>query len=119
MANFNNNSGGWTYVRCGRKNNESVATITTDAAFTQAITNVVVTYDSYNAEKVNSTKLYVASDAEFTQNVQTVSGSVAGAGAYTYTITTPTANMYYKLEVDCASHSANGFVQISKVVYNY
>ena len=119
LANFNNNSGGWTYVRCGRKNNESVATITTDAAFTQAIQNVVVTYDTYNAEKVNSTKLYVASDAEFTQDVQTVSGSVAGAGAYTYTITTPTANMYYKLEVDCASHSANGFVQISKVVYNY
>ena len=119
LANFNNNSGDWTYVRCGRKNNASVATITTDAAFTQAITNVVVTYDSYKAAKVNSTKLYVASDAEFTQNVQTVSGSVTGAGAYTYTITTPTANMYYKLEVDCASDSSNGFVQISKVVYNY
>lgn len=119
LANFNNNNGGWTYVRCGRKNNASVATITTDAAFTQAITNVVVTYDLYNAEKVNSTKLYVASDAEFTQNVQTVSGSVTGVGAYTYTITTPTANMYYKLEVDCASHSSNGFVQISEVVYNY
>ena len=119
LANFNNNSGGWTYVRCGRKNNASVATITTNAVFTQAITNVVVTYDSYKAAKVNSTKLYVASDAEFTQNVQTVSGSVTGPGAYKYTITTPTANMYYKLEVDCASDSSNGFVQISKVVYNY
>ncbi len=117
LTNFNNNNNSWDVVKCGRKNNTSVGEITTSAAIDQAITKVVVTVDAVlDEDKVNSFKLYVASDAGFTSNLQTITGDIK-IGENTFTVTTPTTNMYYKIEVDCASHSANGIVTISKVEY--
>ncbi len=118
IANFNNNSwnNNWTYIKCGRKNNASVATITTKAAIDKAITKVVVTIDDVTADKVNSATLTVASDAEFTKDVQTITVTAA-KGELPYVVTTPTENMYYKLTYDCKSSTKNGFVQISKIEY--
>lgn len=42
VSNFNNNKWSWKHIRCGRKNNNSVASIMNDAAFTEAVTKVVV-----------------------------------------------------------------------------
>lgn len=117
IANFNNNKWDkWNYIRCGRKNNASVATITTKAAIDKAITKVVVTIDDVTADKVNSATLTVASDAEFTKDVQTITVTAA-KGELPYVVTTPTENMYYKLTYDCKSSTKNGFVQISKIEY--
>ncbi len=118
LVNFNNNQKGWNYVKCGRKNNASVGTISTKTAIDKAITKVVVTIDACTLSKINSTKLYVASNSSFTQNVQTITQS-ASVGSMIYTISNPTENMYYKLEYDCASGSSNGLIQISKVEYYY
>ena len=116
LQNFNNNNNEWNYVKCGRKNNESVGTISTATAIDKAITKVVVTVDAVTASKINSTTLTVASDADFTLNVQT--GEVAAAqGEMTYAIETPSANSYYKLTYDCAAGSSNGLITISKVEY--
>ena len=117
IANFNNNNNQWNYIKCGSKNDVSVASIANKTVFGSAITGVVVTYDAFNASNVNSTKLIVASDASFTNVVETVTGAVSDKGDYTYAITNPAANQYYKLEIDCKKGSANGFVQISKVTY--
>ena len=88
-----------------------------DQAPTFAISKVVVTLVSVNASKINSSKLYVASDAGFTTDVQEVPVTITAAGDIDFTVPTPGANLYYKLEFDCASHSSNGFVQVSKVTY--
>lgn len=120
IANFNNNKWGnnWNYIRGGRKEVASVAEIVTDQAFSKSIAKVVVTYSKVNAaDKINSTKLIVATDASFTQGVQEIPMTVTAAGDVTYTVTTPAANCYYKLVFDFAGHTANGIIEITKVVY--
>lgn len=119
ITNFNNNQWKtWTYIKCGRKNNASTASIATSSAIESAVTSVVVTVDKFTSGKVNSIKLLVASDADYSSVVETVTASTISTGAMTFTVTSPTENCYYKLVFDCASGSSNGLIQISKVVYN-
>ena len=115
IKNFNNNNNGWAYIKCGRKSDPSVASIS--VAVGDKVSEVVVTVDNcLDVTKVNSAKLIVASDASFANVVETVSGSAA-TGTQKFTVSSPAEGMYYKLEYDCAAHgSKNGIVQISKVV---
>ncbi len=116
LTNFNNNNNGWSFVKCGRKNNASVATITTSEPIDKAITKVVVTIDAITASNVNSIKLYTSSD----NSTWTEAGSFSKAtGAQTVSLASPTADLYYKIEFDCASGSSNGLVTVSKVEYYY
>ncbi len=116
LSNFNNYNNGWAYVKCGRKNNASVATISTSAAIDQPITKVDVTIDSITAGKVNSIKLFKSADGSSWAEV----GSYAKeSGTKSVTLANPSTDLYYKLEFDCASNTANGFVQVSKVEYYY
>lgn len=117
IANFNNNNNNWNYIRCGSKNNASVASITTSFSIDKPISSVVVTIDAVTAANVNSTKLYVSTSADFSNIIETVSLSIA-KGDLSFKIQKPQENCYYKLEIDCKK-SSNGCVQISKVVYNY
>lgn len=117
ITNFNNNKwNNWTYIRCGRKNNASVASISSPA-IDQPIGSVVVTIDKVTASSVNSIKLVVASDADFSSEVETVTAETIEKGDMTFTTTKAAANNYYKLVFDCASASSNGVIQISKVAY--
>lgn len=119
LENFNNNNNGWNYVKCGRKNNASVGTITTNAAIDKAVTKVVVTIDAVTASKVNSIQLKIDSANTFNSEGVVIldpDGDIK-AGSLTFTIATPTTNKYYKLVFDCASNSSNGVVTISKVDY--
>ena len=116
VENFNNNKNGWNYVRAGSKRFASVAALSTDAAMADAITKVVVTLNKADASKVNSFKLIVASDADFTNVVEEVELTIA-AGENTFALTNPTANCYYKLVIDCKQGTENGFVELAKVQY--
>lgn len=121
---FNNNNNGWTntttglgQIKCGRKNYTSVASIETKAAIDQAITKVVVTIDAITTSKVNSIKLYTRGSS---------SDDWAESGTYTIAsgnqevnLSSPAANLFYKVEFDCASNTNNGFVTVSKVEYYY
>ena len=114
LTGFNNNNwNNWTYIKCGRKNNASVATIYTKISF--AVKTVVVTVDNFTGGKVNAFKLEVASDADFKNDIQTVNLTIA-KDDNTFTIPSPVANAHYRLTVDCASGSANGLVTVSKLV---
>ena len=116
IVNGNNNANGWSYVKFGRKNNASIGQITTAAAYSEAITAVTITIDAINIEKVNSIKLYTSSN----NSSWTEAGSFSKeAGEKTVTLASPTANLYYKIEFDCASGSSNGLVTVSKVEYFY
>lgn len=120
IANFNNNSWNkWTYIKCGRKADASVASIRTDFAIDKAIATVVVTIDALkNTDKINSVKLQVAADTSFTTVEQEIAAEELAVGNLTFTIPTPAANKYYKVVFDMAVAGANGIVQISKVTYN-
>ncbi|NPD82687.1 hypothetical protein HPS57_11995 [Prevotella sp. PINT] len=118
IANFNTYQNGWTYIKCGRRNNASVASIATDFAMDKAIGNVMVSVDKILAtDKVKSINLVVASDAAFNTVVATVPASSIEAGDMQFKVAEPKAGLYYKLVFDCAGHSANGIIQISKVQY--
>ncbi len=115
-ANINNGqaSDGWDALRAGRKNNASVATITSEQ-LSEAISKVAINFTDVNASKTNSLKLKVADNADFTGATE-VSADIA-VGLIEFAIETPAANMYYQIEIDQASHSANGFNRFSSVAF--
>lgn len=116
ISNFNNNNwqNSWTFIKCGRKNNASVATIITDSAIPEAIKTVKITIDGLTVSRINSIKLYSGANG----SSWTEEGSfTAETGEKSVTIASPTANRYYKLEFDCASGSSNGLLTLSKIVY--
>lgn len=117
IANFNNNNWGWTYIKCGRKNYASVASIATKFAMGEALSSVVVTIDKVTANKVNSISLVVASDASYNDVVETVNAETIQTGEMTFNVTKAEKGLYYKLVFDCASATSNGVIQISKVAY--
>lgn len=115
MANWNNNNNQWNYVKAGRKDNASIATITTATSIPEVITNVTLTIDSITADKIKALTLYVASNDQFADaQVYSVTPST---GDLTFNVTSPAANSYYKIEVNCDSGSKNGLIQVSKVVF--
>lgn len=117
ISNFNNNNWGWTNIRCGRKNNDSVASIILNEAPTFAVSEIVVNIASIVANKVNKVKLYISTEADFSTDAGGVILMSPKAGDNTLTISSPQANRYYKIEFDCVSHTANGFVQVNSVTY--
>ena len=118
IENFNNNNwNNWTYIRCGRKSDASVASIATDFAIDKAIEKVVVNFSNVkNADKINSVKLLVASDAAYATIVETIDVTAA-KGEQSITISSPAANRYYKLVFDCDVAGANGIIEVTSVSY--
>lgn len=128
VSNFNNNKWGWTHIRCGRRNAASTASIMNDAAFTKAVTKVVVKIsEAKQLDKVNSVNLVVAKDKACKDIVETVAGIETVAGSFgkettfaddlTFNITAPAKNLFYKLVIDMKGGSENGFIHVDAVNY--
>ena len=115
LQNWNNNQNAWDYVKAGRKNEASVATITTAKAIDKAINKVAVTVSDATVASINSTKLYVASDANFSKGVQTITVTPA-VGTLEFVVPNPAANQYYKFEANCNPKS-NGLITVKKLEY--
>ena len=114
MNNWNNNNNGWAYVKCGRKDNASVATIISHSAIPEAIRTVKVTIDALTSSKINSIKLFIsANGSDWAEE----SSFTKGTGEKSVVISSPAANKYYKIEVDCASGSSNGLLTLSQLVF--
>ena len=74
-----------------------------------------MTVDAVTASKINSLKLYVSTDSNFsTKDTYT---ATAAKGDVVFNISNPLPNAYYKIEVNCASGSSNGLITVSKVVF--
>ncbi len=116
IKNFNNNNWGWTFIKCGSKNFASTGSIQTQK-IEFAVSEIVVTVDSYNNSAKATTKLEVASDANFSTLVATVNVTMA-SGNLTYSVPTDkqAANLYYRVSYACEKSTSNGAIQISKVV---
>ena len=116
ISNFNNNSNNWQYVRCGRSGYTSTATIANSAAYSSAVTKVVVTYDAVSSNP-NTTYLEVSTDPNFSTVDEKVAVKAPQKGDVAYTISSPKANAYYRLVIDNPKYKKNGQIQISKLVY--
>lgn len=117
ISNFSNNNQSWTNIRCGRRNNASVATITTASLMAYPVNEIDLLIDNMNVAKVNSVKLLTSTSAtDFSNPVHTIEVEKS-LGVKKINIPEPQANLYYRLEFDCMSFSSNGFVQVGKVVY--
>lgn len=109
ISGFNPNKNGWAYIRCGRKGNDQVASITSPAV-DAAITNVVVAVDkTSNVTKATLSMLNgetVVKDYDVTTKFEAgdLDFAVEGAAGYSY-----------KLTIASSSASANGTTQISKI----
>lgn len=122
VSNFNNNNWGWTHIRCGRKNTASTASIMNDAAFTEAVTKVVVNIsEAKQLDKVNSVNLIVAKDQACNDIVETVAGSfgegTSFTGDLTFNVTAPAKDLFYKLVFDMKGGSGNGFIHVDGIDY--
>ena len=110
LVNFNNNNNGWSSVKCGSKNNASVATITSPAV-NAVVTNYVVSVAK--ADNVNAATLTIMNGEEkigeaIDITAQFVAGDVnvpvEGQAGYSYVLT-----------IDNAQASGNGSVEIIKI----
>lgn len=121
LVNFNNNryKDKWTFVKCGRKDNASVGTISSADALPDKISSVVVTIGAVTDTYVKSISLSVADNSDF-KNAVVIEAAKADikAGDLTFNVATPAANKYYKLTFDCAAAKKNGVVQVNKVVFS-
>lgn len=118
IANFNNNRWGWTHIKAGSKNFASVATIDNTTPFDKAIGKIVVDVEKdVEARFVNSICLQVASDANFSNVIETVKLIYYKKTDFVFNVSAPQANLYYRLKFDLKKGNGNGFVQINKVEY--
>ena len=114
LVNANNNNNGWSYIKMGRKNNASVATIITNSAIDKKINKVSITIDALTASKINSIKLYKSTNGSSWTELGSFT-KATGAQNCTIAANNQAANLYYKLEFDCASGSSNGLITVSAV----
>jgi hypothetical protein len=115
IVNANNNNNQWNYIKIGGKNGAYTGKLTTNAVIDEPVTKVVLTIDAIAySGNLTSMKLYSSSNNSSWTEIGTFSKST---GAQAVTINTPTANLYYKIEVVCTKATGNGVVQISKVEY--
>ena len=115
ITNANNNNNGWAYIKMGSKNSASTGTITTNAAIDKAVTKVSLTIDAITTNNITSITLKTATSSS---GIYTSVGTFAKSkGTQTVTLSNPTANLFYKIEVVCTKGSSNGLIQISQVDY--
>ena len=120
-----NNNGGWDYVKIGAKrasgetNKVTTGTITTNAAYTEPITKIVV--NGKRDRGSFTSKLIIASNNTFTTDKVEISGATSFTNnQITFSIPSPSANKFYKLEFVCTNTTTtNGVIQVSSVEYYY
>lgn len=115
-ANINNGreAENWDAVRAGSKNGASVATITS-AAIAAKVSKVIVDFTQVDASKTNKLALLVADDANFT-NPTEVTATIA-VGEVAFAVAAPAENKFYRISIDQAQGSANGFNRFDKIQF--
>ena len=108
---FNNNNNGWAFVRCGRKNNDHTAILTSPATKFKADTYTVTVDKTSNLESVTFEIL----NGEDVITSKTITDFFA-AGDVKLQFNNGAVGYSYRLTINSTAASANGTTQISKVV---
>ncbi len=118
IVNANNNNNGWGgHIRMGSKSKALTGTLITNAAIDQAITSVDLVINAITTSKITSISLYTSTDGSTWGDA--VGTFAKATGTKTVTLSSPTANLYYKIEVVCGTGgSSNGFIEISQINFN-
>lgn len=119
IVNCANNNKGWDFIKAGSKKKDSIATITTDSPFAEAIDESAITIDNVNNKFINSIKLLVSTSKDFTPDTTTSYDVNVAKDKQTTKIKTPVANAYYRYVIDCkqTTNNNNGSIQISKITF--
>lgn len=117
IVNCANNNKGWDFIKAGSSKKDSIATITTDSPFAEAIAESTIKIDAVKPASINSIKLLVSTSENFTNDTTTSYDVNVAEGEQTTKITTPVANAYYRYVIDCKKASKNGPIQISKITF--
>lgn len=116
VVNANNNNNGWNYIKMGGKTGDITGTITTAAKIDKPIGRVKITIGAVTAGNITSIKLYTSTSSSF--NGTSVGSFTVGTGEKTVDLSSPTANLFYKIEVVCTQNtSTNGLITINQVDY--
>lgn len=114
VSNFNNNkwNKGWeNLIKCGRKSSNSVATISTKNAYDNAINKIVVNLSALSSD-LNSLKMEMSSDKDYSNIIQTISLAYDNlkTGDNEFVIKSPQENCFYRLTFDCnCTNKKNGY----------
>lgn len=119
IKNFNNNNNGWSdMIKCGRKGNASTGSITTDFSVADPVTSVVLEISKFNESgMVNEFTLQTSADNQTWTTVATAQESDYTDGTITLTDPNPAPNLYYRVNIDCASAKNNGVVWLTGMKY--
>lgn len=122
IANFNNNKwDNWSYIKCGKKKTTSKAEIQTNTSLDAEISKIEVTYGkTTKVDKVLEYYLLIASDRDFTKNVEKIQGKLEENKSETknvFIISSPAKGRYFKLYYDLDKTGENGNIQINKIDY--
>lgn len=117
IVNCANSNNGWDFIKAGSSKKDSIATITTDSPFAEAIAESTINIDAVKPESINSIKLLVSTSADFTADTTTSYDVNVAKGEQTTKIKTPVANAYYRYVIDCKKASRNGPISISKITF--
>ena len=123
ITNASNNSNKWTNIGIGVGGSASTATIVSNTALKERITSIAMTFSSYKESGLDSAKLYVANNAEFTDAYsQDFKNSISTTSTTTVEIpsTYSSENMFYKIEFACnnsVSSGTNAFIRLDQIQY--
>ncbi len=125
--NNNNYNNGWTDLRCGYNKNATTATISSLSSIAHKVTKVTVnakTWKASNNGDLQSVKLYIADNNNFTNSTvvsATIPTSLTNTTDYTWdlTVASPAAGLFYKVDFDCAKAKNNGFLGIESLLFTY
>lgn len=115
LAYFNNFNNGWDHIRCGHKKTDYVATVTSPQ-ISEKITRFIVNFTKINNDYVKAAYLEVASDEDFSKDVQKVNFTLA-VGDVEIAVPSLVANSYYRLTIDCgnSNNTSNGYIQLKSI----
>ena len=115
-AKINNgqSSNNWTAIRSGSKNGVSVATITSEQ-IDKPIAKVAINFTQVNASVTNALYLEVSASSDFASATK-IEADIA-TGTVEFAIAAPVANQYYRVTLDQAQGTANGFNRWDKVIF--
>ena len=112
ITNANNNNKAWDYIKIGGKNGAYTGTIITDAKIDEPVTKVELGISAITAANVTSITLYSSSNGSSWSSVGTFDKSI---GTKAVAPSSPTANLYYKIEAVCTKGSSNGLLTLTHV----
>ena len=119
FKNYGTHNNWYDYLATGQNGTALVAAITTAAPIDAKISKVAVTFQALEAAAVNSVKLYTSTNGT---NWEVADNFTKAGGLQTVTLPSPAENLYYRIEVDCATGNSAGinkdnFVKVSKIEF--